>query len=477
LKFKVFQDGKTVDGFDVSGAYLFGTDGIPVRKAQIGFVDGCIDCNQPKPDTVGLVLLWPVEGFGRILLPTTCLPEREEPYCLNVELARGKLMQIINKFEDSSLFAKDGPGKEFDDARQSFIDALNAISDMGAASQFADKALEKATVFADKLATRQAEMMLKSRIKNRGFGKGCLGVVIDPNRIEREEYFKRLCEVFNYITIPVSWAKIESVKGKYDFAELDKCVAALGKKRLAIGAGPLLRFSESSVPQWLLTQKPSFEKIRESAYRFISATVSRYANRIRTWSVVGGLNCHNYFGFSFDQVIELTRAANLAVKGVDARIRKVIEVESPWGQYYSTSPGTIPPLIYMDMVVQGQVSFDTFALKLDSSGGDVGIHSRDMMQISSMLDFLVPIAKPFIIQNIAVPIGSPDGKGQSTAAEQARWLERFYKIVLSKPSVESVVYSSLADTPDDHTGLLTKDFEPKETFRSIKKVRKAILGT
>ena len=100
MKFQVFKNGKVVDKFSLCGAYLFGGDGIGIRRAQISFKNGIIDCKRPNLDTAGLALLWPIEGFGKVLLPTTCLPERERPYNLNVEITRAKLMQIVNKRED-----------------------------------------------------------------------------------------------------------------------------------------------------------------------------------------------------------------------------------------------------------------------------------------------------------------------------------------------------------------------------------------
>ena len=463
---------------------MFGTDGIAVRRGEICFKDGHLRCGKDNLYTAGLVLLWPVKGFGKVLLPTTCLPKRERSYCLNVELARSKLMQIVNKCEDWAFFSKDGLGQKFEEARQSFIKALNAISDMPLAAKLADEALSKAMIFADQLATRQAETMFKAKIKNHGYGKGCLGITVDMETIVNPKYIEKLSELVGYVSVPINWAQIERTKGQYDFTQVDKAVLALAKKRFSVGAGPLLRFEKQCIPQWLLKQKQPFEKIRESAYRFVSEVAVRYADRIRTWTVVSGLNCHNHFGFSFEQVLELTRAANMAVKSVDVRMRKIIEVENPWGQYYAFLPGTIPPLVYMDMVVQSGINFDAFALKRDLGGNELGAHTRDMMQISAMLDYLAPIAKPFFIENVCVPVNNSDDtvaeKGNWTPVRQAQWLAQFYKIVLSKPFVESVVYSTLADSAESGktgTGLLTKDLQPKDACKVLKQLRVIIFGT
>ena len=78
MKFQVFKDGKTVESFTPCGAYLFGTDGISVRRTKITFKKGCVECVRPNMETAGLTLLWPIDGFGRIMLD---LPAgRDRPY-------------------------------------------------------------------------------------------------------------------------------------------------------------------------------------------------------------------------------------------------------------------------------------------------------------------------------------------------------------------------------------------------------------
>ncbi len=67
MKFQVFRNGKVVDKFTLCGAYLFGGDGTGIRRAQIAFKNGFIECEMPNLETAGLALLWPIDGFGRVL--------------------------------------------------------------------------------------------------------------------------------------------------------------------------------------------------------------------------------------------------------------------------------------------------------------------------------------------------------------------------------------------------------------------------
>ncbi len=490
MKFRVFKNGKPVDKFTLCGDYLFGTDGIAIRRAQIAFKNGIITCKKPNTETAGLALLWPIDGFGKVLLPTTCLPEREKPYNLNVEIARAKLMQIINKREDWSFFDEvEGLEEISRKARDLLIRAVQNISDAPLASTLADEALKRATVFSEKLATKQAKSLFEARVKNHGFGRGCLGCRVDLKQITNAGYVEKLLELFGFVTVPINWAQIESYKGSYNFSTVDACINVLAKKKLAICAGPLLCFSKKYLPRWLLHSGVGFEKIRDTAYQFVSKVAARYSGIIHAWRIISGLNAFNHFGFSFEQILEMTRAANMAVKQRSDRVAKLIEITNPWGEYYATTPNSIPPLVYVDMVVQSGINFDAFGLSMRFGKNQAGMHVRDMMQISAVLDYFGSVAKPLYITDMEVPSQKGTGLHDGEAAgvwhqewdqvQQGKWIKQFYKIALSKPFVDTVTYSNLIDTQDSvipNSGLLTARLEPKKSFRTLKELHELIFS-
>jgi len=488
VKFRVFRNGQVVKRFKLSGAYVFGNDGVAIRRAGISFRDGLIECKKSNIETAGLALLWPIDGFGKALLPTTCLPERASPYVLNVEIARAKLMQIVNKREDWAFFnnCADLVGVS-QEAQDLFIEAIQNISDPPLASRLADESLKRATDFSEKLATKQAESYFDARGKNHGFGRACLGCKVDPTQIGNAKYLGHLLELFGFVIVPVNWGRIEPRKGHYDFSTVDTCVEVLSEKKVALGAGPLLCFSKEYLPKWLLRSGAGFEKIRETAYHFVSKVVTRYSGSIRAWRVISGLNALNYFGFNFEQVLEMTRAANMAVKAASGRGLKIVEVSDPWGSYYARVPNSIPPLVYVDMVIQSGINFDAFGLQMRFGKDQPGMHIKDMMQISAVLDYFLPTGKPLFITDVEIPSQSGDGVNEGETAgiwhqqwdrsRQGEWIGKFYKIALSKPFVDTVSYSNLTDIEDNiigHSGLLTEDLEKKESFLVLKELHKRI---
>lgn len=490
MKFQIFKDGKTVENFALSGSYMFGADSIPLRTpGKIRFRKGFIECTKKSLESAGLTLLWPIDGFGRVLLPTTRLPERKGPYNLNVELARARLMQITLKREDWALFEEsDNFADLAHQSKDLFIEAIKNIADSSKASVLADKSLQKAMVFSEKLATRHAEAFFKARCKKRSLGRHSLGCVIDPELMDNEKYGRWLFDIFGFATIPIRWADIEPQRGEYDFSGIDRYVEMLGKKRMAICVGPLLYFSKDFLPKWLLGEKIEFERIREIAYGFVSKVVTRYTKHIHAWRVISGMNAQNHFNFNFEQIIEMTRTACLAARSPDSKSRKMVEILFPWGEYYARQNKAIPPFVYADMVIQSGISFDAFGLQLQFGKDYPGMHVRDMMQISSVLDFFAAVPKPLHITGVGVPNSSGKDSFDVKVAGiwhrewdqsvQSEWIENLYKIAFGKPFIHSITYSTLADTENmalPGSGLLTKELKAKKSFLTLGMLQKFIL--
>jgi len=490
VKFIVFKGGKIAKDFALTGVTLFGTDRIPLRSTKfITFQDGVIDCKtRSSAEPAGLSLLWSVEGFGIVSLCTTRLPEREQPYILNVELARAKLMEITIKREDWAIFEqKNHFGSQANEIQWFFVQMLESINEPAKAAVLADECLVRALKFSEQLAIKYADILFDARLKSRGFARSSLGCIVDPQQLENKSYLKAILELFAHVTIPVDWSKIEPVKGKYDFTEMDQCIELLGKKRILLCAGPLLCFDQKFLPDWLKGQE-DFEIIREASYGFVSKLVTRYAKYVHIWLVLSGLNAYNHFAFGFERVLEITRTACLAAREADNRSLKMIDIVFPWGEYYAQNSDTVPPLIYIDMVTQAGINYDALGVQMVFGKDVPGMHIRDMMQVSAMLDRFGLLPKPLHITAFGVPDTVNGEKQRPDEAglwykpwdqtQQSKWIEEFCKIAFSKPFVNTITYSALADGNENNLageGLLTDKFEPKKSYLAMAKLQRKIL--
>ncbi len=66
-----------------------------------------IVCDKREAGTAAFCLQHAIGDLGKLTLQTCLLPERDEPYLLDVELARHRLMTMYNKLEDWAMFELD----------------------------------------------------------------------------------------------------------------------------------------------------------------------------------------------------------------------------------------------------------------------------------------------------------------------------------------------------------------------------------
>jgi hypothetical protein len=492
LRFDVYNGGELASNIDLSGAYAFGQDAIPVR-AELTVDKGQVFCSKRVPGACGLALLWETRGVGKFMLSTTRLPERSRPYNLNVELARAQMTRLAQKREDWGLFDFQGAEKinhDFQSVRAKFILALQA-DDPAQAAKLADEALAEGILAGEKMALFHADILFARRKATSPTGiTGVFGCGVDLAAM-RDDYSDRMREAFDFINVPIHWKLTEPKERQYQYTQIDAWFAWAARNHRPIHAGPLVSFDHSSLPEWLYLWEHDYEALRDLVYEHIQRIVQRYEKQVRTWTVVSGIHANNSFNLNFEQLMELTRMSCLQVKKLAPRCNVMIELAMPWGEYYARNQRTIPPLLYADMAVQAGVKFDCFGLQLYQGVPTDGLYVRDLMQISSMLDEFVGFGKPLHITACQVPSDiAPDttdawgGKESSAKAGswhgpwtqrlQAEWLQAFSRMAISKPFVETICWRDLSDSDAHyvpHGGLCKDAIEPKLAYKELRALR------
>jgi len=484
LRFSVFQDGEPAHSVDLTGAYLVGGDGVPLR-AEIEFRDGQIQCNKRTQGAAGLALLWTAKGTGRILLETTRLPERVKPYILQVELARGQLMRLSQKAED---WAVDHPQpldaltERWNQSRDLLVDALKSDSPAQAA-QTADEALGLAVEVGEGLARLHSHANLERRLRLNGFSRRVIG---SSAALETsiDDYRKKLSRAVDFVALPFSWRQIEPAEQKFNWTAIDGWVDWLSRHGIPIRGCDLVNFTEGNVPDWVFIWEHDFETIRDLVYEHLRRIINRYGSYIQVWDVISGIHGNNCMSFNFEELMELTRMATATARQLAPRSRVAIDLVAPWGEYYASNQRTIPPLLYADMVTQAGINFDAFGLQFDFGGGRDGMYLRDMFQVSAVIDRF-NLGRPLHVTAVGVPSAVRESNKASAAQAgqwrgpwseklQARWLADFYAVALSKPFVETVTWRPLSDHeshPTPHCGLLRADLAPKPAYRELARIR------
>ena len=483
LSFSVFENGVPARQFDVAGAYVVGTDDVALR-ADITFEDGIIHCDKRAPGPAGLAIMWPTDGAGTLLLDTVRLLERMKPYVLSVELARGRLLRINQKLEDWGLqdFVGIEPiGEQITEARATLIQALMADAP-AQASVLGAKALASALQASEALAQYHAQALPPRRRAGSGATRALLGCSVG-HLAPTEPQLQRLAGAFDFINLRAIWRDIEPREQQFNWKPLDAWVEAAVKRRIPIKMSSLLSFTERDVPDWLYIWEHDFDTMRDLAAEHLRRVVSRYAQYVHAWDAISGIHANCCFAFTFEQLLELTRMATALVRKTAPRATSLVNLVGPWGEYYAANQKTIPPMLFAEMVVQGQVDFDGFGLECPFGPPLEGMYVRDLFQVASLLDAFSKLGKPIHMTSVQVPAAPVDADDPAAGGMwlapwsercQAEWTRRFLQIASSRPFVESVVWRSLTDNADDDIpsgGLLRGDLSPRLAYGEFAKMR------
>jgi hypothetical protein len=491
IKFEIYRDGSRVTTFTPAGATAVGPESVPI-PGEVIFKDGLLIVQRKDDHATGVSLLWDCGPLGAFQLETTRLQPREKPYNLNVELARFRLMRIMQKQEDWNLFdfpKADRFTARFAEAQSLFAEALGKLHEPAEAAKVADHALAIGLDLSEQLATFHSELLLSRRRATNGFVKHMFGCRVDP-AVQNEKYKEALAANFDYCVLPMSWKQLQPQENVFNTEALDEWVELLSKRRVPTIAGPLIRLDESGVPDWMVIWEHDFDMLREMAYDFVQRVVQRYRRAVAAWNVVGGVQTNSAFTLSFEQIIELTRLLVSQVKTLLPNARTLITVTHPFGEYHARSKAGVPPMLYAEMVAQSGINFEAFALEVEMGLPKPGMFMRDLFQLSSMLDKFSTLGRPVFLTAIgcagqATPDGgdTPEARLDPSAAGrwrkpwdaqlQADWMEAVYSMALSKPFIESVSWANLADLRQTIPGggLLDDMLRPKPAFQRLQQMR------
>jgi hypothetical protein len=491
IRFEIYRDGARVMHFTPQAPMALGPESVPM-PAEISFKDGYLIVTRTDEFAMGLALLWDAGPAGAFHLETTRLQSRDRAYNLNVELARARLMKIVQKQEDWNLF--DFPKAEkfqarFKEAQNLFSDALGKADTAGEAAKLADQSLAISLELSEQLAVFHSDLLINRRKASNGFVKHIFGARVDPE-VQNQKYKDTAAGSFDYVVLPTRWKQIQPQEQTFEAASVDEWVDALGRKRIPIIAGPLIDLTEGEVPDWMYIWEHDVDTLRELAYEQVQRVVTRYRKVISAWNVVAGIHTNSVFTLSFEQIIELTRLLVAQVKTLLPTARTMVTVKFPFGEYHARSRASVPPMLYAEMVAQAGISFEAFGVELEMGVPTPGSYMRDLFQFSSILDRFSTLGRPLFLTAIGVPgRGTTDPHDQSEgkldpnqagrwkrpwdAELQAEWLDAAYRLALSKPFVESIAWGNLADQGATLPagGLLDDMLRPKLSFNKIQQLR------
>ena len=454
-----------------------------VIQGSITIEDGIITAQTDAHSNYALCLLYDAGKAGRLMLQTSILPQREEPYMLSLELARHRIKSFLDLSENWSLFylSDDNPAvQRWEESRLIFTEAI-VCADPEKAGELARRSLVIAIDASERLTMAHAQILLHRRFATKSASSSTLGVNISASRFDEplRDIIKNNADI---VTIPMPWAEVEPEEGSFEWGAIDRWVKWARDQKKHIIAGPLLDFTiELGIPTWVKAVEHDYTQFRDKCYDHLERVIQRYGVAVSFWNVVSGINLNRHVQLSLANMVDLIRTARLLVKQGRKDARVMIELAEPFSEFVATTPESSNATLFLSRLAQEGVSLDALGVQC-LVGGSGGRSTRDLMLMSAKLDEFLHVDFPIIISALGAPsktIQERNGwwKSPWDEARQELWASQMFAIALSKPFIDSVIWTDLFDYKKmklPTAGFISSKGKPRLVMNKVLSMRKRL---
>ena len=435
-----------------------------------------------------LAVPWPVGGRW-LMVSTATLMEREEPYQLQVELARGKVNQVRSQAADWQMIGLQLSPELAEELRQLSLTFARTACVPEQSTALAAQALERAVQAGDQLVLTYIDQMIQARLQRLGRLEttwSC-GLTGPPPGLEETVFFR---QAFNAVRIPFSWPEVEPTESAYNWEPIDARVRWAKENGLAIVAGPLVDFSRSQLPEWLWLWERDPQSIAAFMTDYVATAVQRYRSDIPVWHLTAAGNWGSVLSLEEDDVLQLTAQLLLTARQIDAGLELVVGITQPWGDYLATEDRAYSPFALADSLIRHDLPLSSLDLELVPGVQPRGSPEHDLLDTSRLLDTYAALDRP-----LRVTLGCPSAADRDPRADpdlhihapgqtpwtpegQADWAARFAALALCKPYVQAVNWCHFSDANPHqfpHCGLLDAANIPKPALDRLRVLREQYL--
>ncbi|NOX55958.1 MAG: glycoside hydrolase [Planctomycetes bacterium] len=473
----VFPQGWT----EYEDAYLSSFDG-RVFETHVELEGHVLCCRRRVSESARLNVPWPVPGFGHPMLATATLCERDQPYLLPVELARGRIGQIRNQiavWERAGMTIPQSIRAGLEKSQRLFTQSVSA-SDSAAACRLANEALEQALHVAKDLVVSYSEQRMaarRSRLPRLPASLGCgLGDQEPPS-----DWSPSFCKAFNAAIASCQWRDVEKTEGDYNWHLVDSQLEWCEQNRLMVVGGPLLDFSSEGLPAWLGEWAEDFVNLQSFVSDFVETAVSRYIGRVRTWEVASRVNTGGAHGLSEEDCITLLARVLRVAQQVDEEAVLYVGLVQPWGEYLARGGHRFTPLDFADALMRFGTGLAGINLEINVGYRNLGTPPRDLLDFSMLIDKWSALEVPLHVTLSFPGLRSTDesdnlqdtaefdvetnlwGNGWTEQA-QAEWVDQIVPLLFAKQSVVGIFWTHYSDSTArefPRAGLIRDDGTPK----------------
>lgn len=487
MRFRIYPTERLSDEI-VRQSYLTGLDRVAWR-VESSAEAGILSMYRATSESASLHMPWPIEGHGKVTVSSGCLVERQEPYLVPLELARGTLSQLRNQLADWQQIGLGAPQpvrERILEATWSFGRAATRQNDLPACARDAEASLRHSYEAAVLLAATYTEQSIAARRRGGGRLSTWLGGDLGAALLDDVSATKFL-DTFNAANIPICWHDIEATEGTYSWHACDRQVQWCQAHGLRTVAGPLLKLVPHGIPDWLALWEDDFDNLLAFVEEFVRAMVARYRGKVDLWQCAGRVNTGDVLCLSEQDKLRLTARSVELVRQLDPDIPAAIALDQPWAEYMSRQDADFPPLHFADALIRAGLNISGLVLEVNLAASPGGTLPRSPLELSRQLDAWGTLGLPLYLYISAPsnvrsdplarpPVQLPPGKW--TLRAQQVWIARCVPLMLAKPSVAGVFWNQLRDAElheFPHAGLFDHHGQPKPALKTLAAIRRAHL--
>ncbi|MBX9790367.1 MAG: endo-1,4-beta-xylanase [Pirellulales bacterium] len=470
-------------------AYFSGPDGIPWPSAT-RLVGSTLEVERSVTESGNFHIPWPVGGAGELVLSTSTLPERAEPYLIAVELARGKLNNVRNMAEDwqqIGLILPPGFGTELSETTRTFARAVTHQHDATLAQELASQVIVEAVGLGERLAGAYAEQALAARKRQAGRLATWLGAALGKTRPEQPG-MQWYLGAFNAAAVTTLWREIEPSEGSFQWEVTDRQIGWCEQSKLKVVAGPLVSFDAQGLPDWCCLWEGDVDNLAAVVGQFVETVVKRYRGHVNLWHCAARIAEGVALDLSEEDRLRLAVRVIEIARHHDPETPVLLSFDQPWGEYLQRNGQELSPLHVADVLVRSELGIGGIGLELNVGYYPGGTQPRDALALHRLLDYWSSFGLPLYVW-LTVPGGSGNDPLATTkaamlagtsgapwsATTQAAWAERLVPSLLARPAVRGVFWNQWRDDEPHHwphSGLVDASGRAKPALSSLAALRR-----
>jgi hypothetical protein len=470
-------------------AYMSGLDEIP-WQTRVTWQEPGLVARRSESDSGNFHFPWLVPGHGEVMLASGSLMERDQPYHLQVELARGTVNRVRNQiagWQSAGLVLSAAALRCLSDAKHLLSRAATTQHEAEPAALLAEQSIQAALDAIQVIGSEYAVQAVAERQRRGSKVSTLLGVNLGQS-VPPDSVHKDILSAFNTALVPLAWREIEAKEGKRDWTLYDRQIDWCRARSLKICGGPLLEFDKHALPDWLYLWDGDYENLSGFVRAHIQAVVTHYRGKVNLWQCASRMNVYDLLGLSEEQRLRLTVLAVEATRQADPRAPVLLSIDQPWAEFMGREECDLSPLHFADALVRADLGLAGLGLEINM-GYAPGTSPRDLLDFSRQIDRWTSLGLPLLL-TLTTPSGAgadekargparpisflPDGPSLES---QAEWLHRLLPLLLGKQPVQAVIWNQLLDSqPHDfpHSGLFDSQDQPKPALAAFQNAKRRV---